>query len=108
VGTTTRCVLHLLTTTHEAFDRWLLLKDHSALDYVLAVAVANRFEADPLWAFIVSPSGGTKTELIISLGQLPETKVMVPSGSCLMHVPELAGCSRTIEVHLGCFWRMAT
>jgi IclR helix-turn-helix domain len=57
----------------EVFDRWLLLPDHDAVEYVLAIPVANRFAADPLWGFIVSPSGGTKTELIASLSRLPET-----------------------------------
>ena len=54
------------------FDRWLLLDDLGAVEYTIALAVANRFEADPLWGFIVAASGGAKTELIASLSGLPE------------------------------------
>ena len=50
-----------------AYKKWLHLPDTSIIDFIYAVCIANRMEGDPLWAFMVAPSGGTKTELCMSL-----------------------------------------
>jgi IclR helix-turn-helix domain len=67
-----------LADVHEAFGRWLAFPEDDArprydlVDVALAVIVANRMEADPLWLFLVaSPSSG-KTEVIRSLGDVPD------------------------------------
>lgn len=56
----------------EVVNRWLLLPDNVVVRYLLALVVANRLPGDPVWGFIIAPSGGTKTELLNSLNGIPE------------------------------------
>ncbi len=46
------------------FRRWLALPNEMPLRFVLCTVIANRLPGDPLWAFIVGPSGDGKTELV--------------------------------------------
>lgn len=67
-----------LASVHEAFGRWLAFPADVAgprydlVDVALAVVVANRMEADPLWLFLVAPPSSGKTEIIRSLGDVPD------------------------------------
>jgi hypothetical protein len=54
-------------------NRYLLLPEDTVVLYLLALVVANRLPGDPVWGFIVAPSGGAKTELLNSLSEIPET-----------------------------------
>lgn len=49
------------------FKKWLYLKDTYAIEMMLAVALSNKIEGDPLWMFLVAPPGGAKTETLTSL-----------------------------------------
>jgi hypothetical protein len=51
----------------ERFKKWLYLKDTYAIEMMLAVALSNKIEGDPLWMFLVAPPGGAKTETLTSL-----------------------------------------
>jgi 5S rRNA maturation endonuclease (ribonuclease M5)/DNA-binding transcriptional ArsR family regulator len=53
-----------------AFEKWLALPDDLAIRFVLSVVIANRLSGDPLWAFVVGPSGSSKTELVNPLTTL--------------------------------------
>jgi hypothetical protein len=57
---------------YATFRRHLYLPDTAALDFGVAHVVAHRQSGDPLWGIIVGPSGATKTEVIRSLGGIPE------------------------------------
>jgi hypothetical protein len=61
-----------LGNIHNAFSKWLLIKDPDVILVVIASVVANRLEGDPFWLFLVSCPSGLKTELISSLSGLPE------------------------------------
>ena len=70
---------HMLTlkSVHEAFERWLAFPTdeheyprYDLVDIALAVVIANRMEADPLWALIVAPPSSGKTEIIRSLSDV--------------------------------------
>lgn len=52
------------------FKKWLHLPDPGALYVVLATVAANRAEGDPVWALLVGPPGGGKTELLGPLARL--------------------------------------
>jgi hypothetical protein len=50
------------------FQKWLKLDgDLEVLDIVFACAIDRKVKGDPLWLFLISPSGGTKTEIVRSL-----------------------------------------
>lgn len=49
------------------YRKWLHLKDPEVLDIVFGSVYANRINVDPLWIFFISPPGGGKTELLMSL-----------------------------------------
>src|SRR3990167_1904134 len=49
-----------------------LLKDEGIIKLLCATVIANRLAADPVWMFIIAPSGGLKSELIQGLEYLPE------------------------------------
>jgi hypothetical protein len=52
------------------FEKWLALPDDLAIRFVLSAVIANRLSGDPLWAFIVGPSGSSKTEIVNPLTTL--------------------------------------
>jgi hypothetical protein len=67
-----------LADVHAAFGRWLAFPAddvrprYDLVDVALAVIVANRMEADPLWLYLVaSPSSG-KTEMLRALYDVPD------------------------------------
>lgn len=57
----------------DVVNRYLLLPEDTVVLYLLALVVANRLPGDPVWGFVVAPSGGAKTELLNSLSEIPET-----------------------------------
>jgi hypothetical protein len=68
-----------LATVHDAFGRWLAFPEddvdrprYDLVDIALAVVIANRMEADPLWLFLVAPPSSGKTEVIRSLSDVPD------------------------------------
>jgi hypothetical protein len=62
----------VLAATVAVFRRWLHLPDPSALLAVLGAVAANRLPGDPVWLLLVGPPGGGKSELLQSLGVLPD------------------------------------
>jgi hypothetical protein len=68
-----------LAHVHKAFGRWLAFPADEAdrprydfIDIALAVIVANRMEADPLWLFLVAPPSSGKTEVLRALDEVPD------------------------------------
>ena len=55
----------------ERYRKWLHLQDTEMLDVMYGAAFANRIKGDPLWVFLVAPPGGSKSELLMSLGDAP-------------------------------------
>jgi len=55
------------------YRKWLHLRNDEPLDVIFGVMMANRLDGDPLWMFIVAPSGGAKSELLMSLSESPLT-----------------------------------
>lgn len=53
------------------FQKWLKLPTTDVLDVMFGTVIANRLPGDPLWLFLVAPSGATKTELIMSMFSSP-------------------------------------
>jgi DNA-binding transcriptional ArsR family regulator len=58
----------------ETFARWLYLPDDTPLRFILCAVIANRLPGDPFWAFLIGPSGSSKTELLNSLSGLDFVK----------------------------------
>ncbi len=55
-----------LDDVKKVIRKWLYLESEEVIDVILAVYVANRFEADPIWLIIIAPPSSTKTELLRS------------------------------------------
>lgn len=51
---------------YTTYTHWLELTNTNVLDVLYGTMIANRLPGDPLWLFLVAPSGGTKSELIMS------------------------------------------
>ncbi|GAG25901.1 unnamed protein product, partial [marine sediment metagenome] len=65
------------------FKEWLQFpyENTNVLDVMYGAIIANRLQGDPIWLFIVAPSGGMKTELLLSLYNSPgiyETTSLTP------------------------------
>jgi hypothetical protein len=58
-------------TVYEAYRRWLFLENTSVLDILFGTIIANRWPGEPLWLMLVAPSGGVKTELIVTFDRAP-------------------------------------
>lgn len=56
---------------YNVYRKWLHIPDTRVIDIMFAVQIANRLDGDPLWFFLVAPSGATKTELLMSLSESP-------------------------------------
>jgi hypothetical protein len=50
--------------------KYLKLGDDNVLPFLSGVVIANKLKADPVWAFILAPPGGVKTELIRALDEV--------------------------------------
>lgn len=59
-------------TLKETFDEWMILPDKYLIKYVIACYCANKLSQRPVWAIIVAPSGGGKTEILNALLCLPD------------------------------------
>lgn len=62
--------LHYLEA-YQGYRKWLHLDDIHCIDVLFGSVIANRFPGDPVWLFLVASSGGTKSELIMSLDESP-------------------------------------
>ncbi len=58
----------------KTFSQWLYLPDDTPLRFVLCAVIANRLPGDPFWAFLIGPSGSSKTELLNALTGLDFVK----------------------------------
>ncbi len=60
-----------LSAVHAIFDKWLYLDkdadDFDFIDVTLACALDRDVLGDPVWLFLIAPSGGMKTETLRSL-----------------------------------------
>jgi hypothetical protein len=58
---------------HRLFDKWLYLepRDHEALDVIWVAALDRDLPGDPLWLYVIAPSGGCKSEWLVSLSGFP-------------------------------------
>lgn len=54
------------------YAKWLDMPGMEVLDVLFGSIFANRIDADPLWMFFVAPSGGMKSELLMSLMDAPK------------------------------------
>lgn len=57
-------------TLEDTVGKWLLINDKGIIKVLAGTVIANRLSADPVWLFIVTASGGTKTELIRGLANV--------------------------------------
>ena len=64
------------TELESRVKRWMLLADSGVIKFLCAVYIANHLERDPIWIFLVGPSGGGKTELMTSLFDLEDIYVV--------------------------------
>ena len=60
-----------LDELYVTYDNWLHLedKDKETIEVVLAATLDRDIPGDPLWIYIISPSGGFKTELVRALNK---------------------------------------
>lgn len=57
---------------YDGYKKWLYLPDTSVLDVMFGCVLANRLDGDPIWLFLVAPSGATKTELLLTISEAPK------------------------------------
>jgi hypothetical protein len=56
-----------LDDVHSEFRRWLYLDSTDGIDIMLATAISQQIDGEPVWMFIVGPPGSAKTETLSSL-----------------------------------------
>ncbi len=52
------------------------IADDTFIDYTLALAIANKFDAEPLWGFLVGPPSSLKSQLLMALEGCPWVEFM--------------------------------
>ena len=70
--TTQATAADVLAETLAVFRRWLHLPDPGLVELVLGAVAANRMPGDPVWLLVVGPPGAGKSELLQSVGRLPD------------------------------------
>lgn len=61
-----------LENCRAVFEKWLFLEDDAALDILFATALSLWIPGDRVWLFLIAPPGGSKTELLRAISDLPE------------------------------------
>lgn len=61
------------STVFSTIRRWLYLNNMDGVEIAMAAMVSNQLAGDPLWAFIVAPPGGAKTEILSMFSSCPES-----------------------------------
>ena len=63
-----------LNELHDVYRKWydITNEDMDVIDAVLVVACERRIPGDPLWMFLIGPSGYLKTGLCRSISKIPE------------------------------------
>jgi len=51
----------------KVINKWLYVEDETQIKIMLAVAVASQCPGEPIWMFVIGPSGSSKTEILRSL-----------------------------------------
>jgi ribosomal protein L37AE/L43A len=59
------------TEVYKTYRKWLYLPSTEILDVVFGTAISNKIPGDPLWMFIVSPPGGSKSVCLMPLSGSP-------------------------------------
>lgn len=62
-----------LQDVYSEFKKWLYLDTTDPIDIMLAVAVSQHIDGEPLWMFLVGPPGSAKTETLNSLSWISNT-----------------------------------
>lgn len=59
---------------YSQYQKWLKFPkdDTTVLDVIFGTIIANRLKGEPLWLFVVAPSGGMKSELLMTLFESTE------------------------------------
>jgi hypothetical protein len=68
-----------LTSIHDVvtvFRKWLYLPSLIPLYAALGTAAGNRLQGEPVWLMLVGAPSSGKTELLMSLKELPEVRVV--------------------------------
>lgn len=60
-----------LEDVYGEFKKWLYLDTTDAIDIMLATAVSQQIDGEPLWLFLVGPPGSAKTETLNALSWVP-------------------------------------
>lgn len=55
----------------QVFKKWLFLRNTDAISIMLATAVSQSIDGEPIWMFLVGPPGSAKTETLNSLSAVP-------------------------------------
>jgi hypothetical protein len=55
----------------KVFNKWLFLENTDALRIMLATTISQALDGPPIWVFLVAPPGGSKTEHLNSLIDVP-------------------------------------
>src|SRR5262245_6942283 len=62
--------------TLKVFREWLLLDNDTPVLAMLGVVAANMLPGDPIWFGIIAPPSSAKTEMLITLANIPHTEMV--------------------------------
>lgn len=81
-----------------SYRKWLWLPDPTVIDFMFGVIVANRFQGDMIWGFIVGPSGCGKSELLMSIVDAPGiyTTTSMSPRSLISGAPGIGGADPSL------------
>lgn len=79
----------------KVFHKWMLIPDPGIIKFLCAFYCANKLPGKAIWAFIIGPSGGGKTEILNAFLDLPdiETISMITPNTLLSGMPGLKDAS---------------
>ena len=61
------------------FQKWLYMASTEPLDVIFGTVYANQIAGDPLWLFLVAPSGGAKSAYLSQFAGIPGKAICITS-----------------------------
>jgi hypothetical protein len=84
-----------IENTLKIFREWLLLDNDTPVLAMLGVVAANKLSGDAIWLGIIAPPSSAKTEMLITLVNIPHTEMV----GTLSVAGLLSGTPRRQQVH---------
>ena len=98
-----------LNDVYEKFQKWMCLRDTYRIDIVLATRLLASERGEPVWIFMIAPSGDGKTEFLRSFRDPPFTREIekITPNTLVSGMEDVEDLAPQLDEKLVVIWDMA-